>query len=659
MVSTKQRVEDGASFLCSTWLGWLGGLIAPDYTGAAAPSRALRYHQLSTMRLAPSLLLALVGLAAAGAVGPLPRPLDRVATKWVAKTLAEMSLDEKVGQLIVSSFESEYLATDSDGFDALLARVRDTHVGGFVVFGSTQPAPPMLLDAGRAGITLGQPLAAASIVNRLQLASRTPLLIASDFETGLGFRLEGVTTFPRAMAIGAARDERLAYETGQITAAEARAIGVNVNFGPVADVNNNPRNPVINTRSFGEDPAAVAALASAYVKGLQDGGVAATLKHFPGHGDTSVDTHKGFATLTHDRERLDQIELVPFRAGIAAGALGVMAGHIELPALDPAPGAAATFSQPILTDLLRQQLGFEGLVFSDSFKMTPVAVLPADAAVKAINAGVDLIVDSPDDRAVFAAIKAAVERGEILQARLDRSVERILSAKARLDLHRGRLVDLDAVPSAVGSRAHRAVATELSERAITLLKDDRGQVPLAVARNAPVLYLSVLDYPSGWGIAAPSRTFVTELKLRWPNTTAVEISDRTPASEIELVRAMVPRFDAVVASVFVRAASGSGRMDLPPALASLLTRIAESTAASGRPFITTLFGNPYVAPMVSDLPAILLTYDLYDLPEASAVRAIAGETAVGGKLPITLPGLFPMGHGLERPVRSQGATSGR
>jgi beta-N-acetylhexosaminidase len=309
-------------------------------------------------------------------------------------------------------------------------------------------------------------------------------------------------------------------------------------------------------------------------------------------------------------------------------------------------------SQPILTGLLRRELGFGGLVFSDSFQMKPVAAMPADAAVKAILAGVDLVVHSADDRAAFDAIKAAVESGVLPQAQLDRSVERILTTKARLDLHRLRLVDLDAVPSLVGSRAHQAVAQTLSERAITLLKDDRKQVPLAVAREAPVLYLSVIDYPSGWGIAAPSRTFATELKIRWPNVTAVELSDRTTASELEVVRAMVPRFDAIVASVFVRTASGSGRMDLSPALASLLNRIAQTTAVSGRPFITTLFGNPYVATVVPELPAILLTYDLYDRAEASAVRAIAGETAIGGKLPITLPDLFPRGHGLERPKRA-------
>jgi beta-glucosidase-like glycosyl hydrolase len=594
---------------------------------------------------------ALVAVAALVSAAGAPNhvPLDRAAAQWVARTVGRMTLDDKVGQLIVSSVESGYLPTDSATFDELIARVREARVGGFVVFGRSQPSASLLLDAGQTTFILGQPLAAASIINRLQEAAATPLIVAADFETGLGFRLEGATAFPKAMAIGAAGDERLAYDAGRITAIESRAIGVHVNFAPVVDVNNNPRNPVINTRSFGEDPALVGRLASAYVKGLHDGGVLATLKHFPGHGDTTIDTHLGIASVPHDRQRLDLIELAPFRAGIAAGAEAVMAGHLELPAVDPAPGTPATFSNPIVTGLLRQGLGFDGLVFSDSMKMRPVASAPGEAAARAIKAGIDLVVDSPDDWAAFAAIKAAVERGEVSTAQLDRSVTRILTTKARLNLHRQRSVDLNAVTSAVGSRSHQAVAQTLSERSLTLLKDDRRQVPLAVEREASVLYLSVLDYPGNWGIASPSRTFASELKKRWPNLTAVELSDRTPPNDLEMVRAMAPPFDAIVASVFVRAASASGRMDLAPPLAALLNRLANVTAMSGQPFITTLFGNPYIAMVLPDVPVILLTYDLYDQAEASAVRAIAGEAAIGGRLPISLPGMFPLAHGLDRP----------
>jgi beta-N-acetylhexosaminidase len=273
---------------------------------------------------------------------------------------------------------------------------------------------------------------------------------------------------------------------------------------------------------------------------------------------------------------------------------------------------------------------------------------PGEAAVRAVQAGNDIVLHSPDDVAAFEAIKAAVTRGEIAQAQVDASVARILRAKARLGLQREKLVSLDALPTIVGTRASEAVADEVSRRSITLIKDERNQVPLKLAPEARVLYLSVLDYPTGWGIAAPSRTFIPELQKRWPNVTAVELSDRTTQDELALVRTMAGRYDAIVASLFVRTASFSGRMDLAPPVVRLLQELARSTARGATPFVTVSFGNPYVATFLPDLPAMLLTYDFYDRAEASAVRALAGEAPIGGKLPITLPGLFPVGHGLER-----------
>lgn len=601
-----------------------------------------------------SALLAAVLVAAGSARQP---GLDRDAEKWVTATLKRMTLDEKIGQLLVSSFESTFVSSDSDRYDQLVRRVHEQHVGGFLVFGGTEPAPPVLLNPTYGTVTLGQPLAAASLINRLQSISRLPLLNTADFETGVGFRIAGATAFPRAMAFGAARDEALAREAGRITAIEARALGIHVNFAPVVDVNNNPRNPVINTRSFGEDPALVGKLAAAYVEGLQAGGVLATLKHFPGHGDTDVDSHIGLPVIKHPRERLDRIELPPFRAAIAAGAAGVMSGHIELPALDPSPGTPATLSGPIIGGLLRDALRFEGLIYTDSMGMQGVAsrIAPGEAAVRAIAAGNDIVLHSPDDAAAFAALKAAVENGQIPESQVNASVGRVLRAKARVGLHRNRTISLDAVPTIIGGRRHDGVAQEVSRRSITLLKDERQQVPLAAAPGAQVLCLSALDYPTGWRIAAPGRTFIPELKKRWPNVTAIELSDRTTASELELVRAMAPRFDAVVVATFVRAASASGRMDLAPSIARLLQDLGRMTRASERPYVTVMFGNPYVATFLLDLPAVLLTYDFYDHAEQAAVRALAGEAAISGKLPITLPGLFDAGHGLERPARATSA----
>jgi len=584
---------------------------------------------------------------------PDPLTIDKAGEKWVQATLKKMSLEEKAGQLLVSSFQSSFLSTDSDGFATLEKAVREYHVGGFHVFGASELAPPVLLNAAYGTVILGQPLEAASILNRLQAIAQVPLLNTADFEGGAGFRIAGATAFPRAMAFGAIGDESLAHEAGRITGREARALGVHVNFAPVVDVNNNPRNPVINTRSFGEDPAMVGRLATAFVRGMQGEGVMATLKHFPGHGDTEVDSHIGLPIIKQPRARLEALELPPFKAGIAGGASAVMTGHIEMPALDPTPATPTTLSPPIVGGVLRKELAFRGLIYTDSMGMQGVTNMhpPGEAAVRAILAGNDVVLHSPDDGAALNGIVGAVKSGRIAQAQIDASVERILRAKAKAGLHKSRAVSLDAIPSIVGARAHQAVADAVSERSITLLADARGQVPLKLARDAQVLYLSVLDYPSGWRIAAPSRTFIPELRKRWPNVTAIELSDRTTPSELELLRATVPRYDAVVASVFVRTASASGRVDLAAPLQRLLQDVARLTASSisgNRPFVTTFFGNPYAAMYMPELPAVLLTYDFYDRAEASAVRAIAGEAAIGGRLPIALPGLFERGAGLTR-----------
>ena len=607
----------------------------------------------------PARFAAVLLLVAAAALVAAPRDpftLDRDAERWVDDTFKKLTADEKIGQLIVPSFESNFLSTDSDTFETLSRLVREYHVGGFHVFGASMPAPSVLLNAGYGTVILGQPFSAAFLINRLQALSTVPLLNTADFETGVGFRIFGATAFPRQMAMGAiagADGERLVREEARITALEARAIGVHVNFAPVADVNNNPRNPVINIRSYGEDPSRVAALVGAYVAGAKDGGMIATVKHFPGHGDTDVDSHLGLPVISYDRARLRDVELVPFRRGVEQGAEAVMAAHIVLPALDPAPQTPATFSRPILHDLLRQELGFGGLLYTDSMSMDAVAkmVSPDEGAVRALAAGADQVLHSPDPIAAFTGMKRAIASGRLPQAQIDESVRRVLRAKASVGLHRTRAIDLEAVPSKVGGRVHDAIAAEAFTRAITLVKDDHRHVPLTAPRDAPILYLSVLDYPSGWQIAAPSRTLIPELKKRWPQVTAIEVSDHTPMSELDLVRAVVPRYAAVIASVFVRSTSGSGRLDLAAELVRLLKDLGRITDRANVPLVTVFFGNPYTASFVPELPAMLLTYDFYDQAERAAVRAIAGEATVSGRLPITLSPQLRAGFGLDRAVK--------
>lgn len=594
------------------------------------------------------------GLALMMAVSSLAVPagqggLDRDAERWVAQTQAKLSLDDRIGQLIAPAFDSTYLPSDSDEFERLARVLRESHAGAVIAFGGVEPAPQVILNPTYGTVVLGHPLALATTLNRLQSIAATPLLATADFEFGPGMRIAGATRFPRAMAIGAAGDEQLAFEAGRITAIEGRAMGVHVNFAPVADVNNNARNPVINTRSFGEDPARVGGLVAAYVRGLQQGGMIATLKHFPGHGDTETDSHLGLPIITHPRDRLEALELPPFQAGMAAGAGAVMVAHIELPSLDAAK-APATFSRAVVTDLLRRDLAFDGLVVTDAMKMEAITRLtsPGEAAVRAVEAGADLVLDSPDPVAAFTALKAAVAGGQLSPHRIDASVTRILRAKARLGLHRQRRVDAESVPLAVGGRQHQAAARMISERSLTLIKDEASHVPLKLAPDSSILYLSVLDYPAGWRIAAPSRTLIPELKKRWPATDAVEVSDRSTPNELDLVRTLAAKYDAVVAGVFVRASSGSGRLDLAPPVIRLLQDVARATSRRGQPMTAVLFGSPYVAASLQDVPAMLLTYDFSDLAEASAVAALAGEIPIGGRLPISIPGLWPLGHGLTR-----------
>jgi beta-N-acetylhexosaminidase len=350
------------------------------------------------------------------------------------------------------------------------------------------------------------------------------------------------------------------------------------------------------------------------------------------------------------------VELAPFRDGIAAGAGAAMVAHVEMPALDPTPGPA-TFSAPIVSGLLRRDLGFGGVIYTDSMLMDAVNAMVdgGEATVRALDAGADVVLDPVDGRAAHAAAMAAVASGRLTRARLEASVRRVLTHKARLGLHLKRAVDLNEVMAAVGTRAGADIARVVAERAMTLVRDDRSLVPLPTARTGRLLYLSVLDYPGNWRVAVPSRTIIPELRERWPSVTAVELSDRTSSEELELVRAMAASHDAVVIGVFVRAASGSGRLDLAPGITRLLGDLSTAAARRNQPVVAAFFGSPYAAVGAPALPAMLLTYDLGDYAEAAVVRALAGELPLRGTLPVALSEAWPVGFGLQRPaVATQG-----
>jgi beta-N-acetylhexosaminidase len=595
----------------------------------------------------------------ASAPGAASRPRgadEKQAAAWARQALRKLSLDERIAQLVVPGLNGVFTPIDSEAGERLERLVREGRVGGFHVFGGTEALPPVLLNAvyGTTGARAvkGDALAIASLLNRLQRASALPLLFTADFEGGSGYIVEGGTRLPRAMALGATRDEGLAERAGLLAAGEGRALGIHVDFYPVVDVNVNPRNPVIGIRSFGEDPQLVARMAAAYMRGIRQGGMLATAKHFPGHGDTEVDTHLDLATVEHGRERLDAVELVPFRALIGAGVDAVMSSHIRLPALDPTEGLPATLSRPVLTGLLRGELGFEGIVFTDSMSMHAISrrFTPDRAAALAVQAGADVVLDSPDPDAALRGIREAVARGEIPREQIDRSAERLLRAKARLGLHRLRTVELERVPAELGGRAREAVATEIAARAVTLLKDERGQFPLRLGREARLLLLTLVDHADGWREGAPGRVLVPELRERFPSLTAVEVTDRTTAAELDLLRTLARTADAVVAALFTRAADPSGR--LPPPQQALLESLARGPAA--RPFLVVALGSPFVGEVGAKLPALAVSYELGDAPEGALVRALCGEANVAGRLPVALPGLFAAGHGLDRAALAPG-----
>jgi beta-N-acetylhexosaminidase len=542
-----------------------------------------------------------------------------------------MTLDEKIGQMLMPGNPlGAFRNVDSDEFTKIRGDIVDYHAGGYHVFG-------------------GDPAAVALIVNEMQRQAKVPLLVADNFEGGVGYVLFGATRLPLGMAMGATGDEKLAYEAAKITAEEGRALGVNVNFYPVADVQNNPANPIINIRSFGEDPASVSRFVRAYIRGAQENGQLATAKHFPGHGDVATDSHLQMPVLDVTRQRLDTVELPPFRAAIDENVAAFMSAHIWLPQLEPKKDLPATLSKNVLTDLLRGELHYSGLVFTDAMSMKGVtnSFPNGEASVLAIEAGADMLVLPPDVPAAFDAIKAAVAAGRITEARIDQSVRRILRAKASLDLQdpRNRFTDVGRIMNTVGSKPHRDFAQRISDAAITLVRDDNKVLPLRASPDLRVVQINLLDSRNGWREGVPGRVMTAELPKRFPRAVTVQVDDQSTATELDMVRKLAQLADAVVVNGYIRVAAYKGSIDLTAAQTSLL----KDLIALKKPLVYTSFGSPYVLTHIAELPSYVVAYDTSVTAEMAAVRAMTGEIAFRGKLPISLPGLYPVGHGLSAP----------
>jgi beta-N-acetylhexosaminidase len=548
---------------------------------------------------------------------------------WVTQTLKQMTLDEKVGAVLFPVTSGAFINQDSDAFQQIQENIQKYHVGGYHI----------------EGYSGGDPASGALLITRMQQLAKIPLLITADFEGGVGYQFEGATRFPRGMAIGATGNPQYAYDAASYTAREAKALGVNINFYPVVDVNNNPQNPIINIRSFGEDPQRVAEFGAAYVRGTQESGVLATAKHFPGHGDTSVDSHLQLPVLDFDRARLDKIELVPFVGAIQAGVGAVMTAHISLPQLEPTPGLPASLSPAITSGLLRRDLGFQGLVFTDSLRMFAISKNfgVGQAAVMAIQAGADVALSPPDVAQAFAALQAAVKKGEISEARLDESVQRLLAAKAWENLNVQRTPDLDQLDRLIASRAAQEKSDEIIEHALTLVKDDKKALPLKLAPDEDVLLLNFVDAGSSEFTDLPGRTFRAEFLKRHPKTLYDDVTQGTARSEADLIARLATRYRTVVVSCSLRIASYKGFIGLSDVQQNLLRRLAQHDG----PFVFALFGSPYLLDSMPELPSYALAYEFYPGAETAMVRAIFGKIPFQGSLPTTVGG-FPIGFSLKK-----------
>ena len=589
-----------------------------------------------------------------------PIHLDREGAKWAEKTLKNLTLEQKVGQLFMIWVRAQFLNVDDPIYLQLRDSINKYHVGSFAM--TVNVDGPILLR--------NQPYEAAALLNRLQAESKLPLIVAADFERGVSMRLHGTTVFPHPMAFGAAGSLQYAEAFGRITAEEARAVGVHWNFFPDADVNSNPANPIINTRSFGEDPKQVGDLVAAYIRGAHAGGMMTTAKHFPGHGDTATDSHLGVAQVTGDLERLNSVELPPFRSAIEAGVDAVMVAHVSIPALEPDPNRVATTSTAIVNDLLKKQMGFKGIVVTDALDMAGLTRLYANdigrAAVESFKAGNDWLIIPADMDASYRSMIAAVKSGEISRARLDESVLKILNAKAALGLNKARLVDLDQLPKKVGKPQNLAQGQVVADSALTLVRDNGRLIPLkkTAGTSAPALpYQAVEEVRSGKVMIVftddvrmdSGRILERQLQARAPGSAVFYVDPRIATPMTTEILQAVNDADAVIAAVYAVPSAGraiqgkngpTNTVSLAEQSSMLLQKILDQAASKT---IVLAMGNPYLAQEFPSVENYICTFSNASVSEVSAAKAIFGEIAIHGRLPVTIPNIAQRGFGFDRP----------
>jgi beta-glucosidase-like glycosyl hydrolase len=556
-----------------------------------------------------------------------------------------MSVEEKVGQLVYIGINAKFLNQDSAAFKELQRQIVDNHIGGIIFFGA-----PIYETA--------------IMINRAQEMAKVPLLMSLDAETGIGMRFEDATNFPWAMAVGATGDPEYARRIGVIAAREAKAVGIHHLYAPVLDVNDNPDNPVINVRSFGEDPQAVAKFGTAFIDGIQSEHVIATAKHFPGHGDTNVDSHRGLPIIDHSRASLEKTELIPFRAAVNDGVASIMIGHIALPQLDPEEikplkvyaggdsqrGAEivnqtatipATLSEKVQTELLRKEMGFDGLIVTDAMSMSGLTLYftQEEAGVRAFLAGADILEKPTDADSMIRGLVAAVKSGRITGRRLDESVRKILAWKYEVGLAKQKITPIDQIDKIVSSPETDSLAQEVAAKAITLVRNDANAIPLD--RNARV---AVLGISNGFDQETTLAPLIRELRANGIKfDTAGLIQENTSAEQIAKARDMVNHADVIVVALYGVVRSGQRNSAGVPETGA---RVLSELIAKHKKIIGISFGNPYILDSFPQLQIYLVAYGDMPYLQRSAVKAIFGMQDITGHLPISLPGLYPIGTGI-------------
>lgn len=540
-----------------------------------------------------------------------------------------MTLREKLGQLLMVPYFGAFASAESPEYRETLHHVRKNHVGGLI----------LATSRGALGIRRSQVYPTAVITNELQRLARIPLIVGADFESGTSMRLDEGTSFPSAMAIAAAGDPQLAYAAGKSVAIESRAAGVHWIFAPDADVNDNPDNPIINFRSFGENPRDVASYVTEFVRGVESNGALATAKHFPGHGNVTVDSHLALATVPGSRAELENNELIPFRAAIDAGVRSIMPGHLAVPAFEPDCALPATLSRNILTGLLRDQMKFRGLIITDAMEMGAITSQypPGEAAVRAVEAGADVLLMPPVPDAALAALENAIQSGRIPVARIDASVRRILAAKARLKLNVNRFVDVSRLNETFASPGFTAQAQHIADRAVTLLRDAQRMLPLDSARPLRVLLVALSADPD----PCPAEALEPEIRPRVDSLTVLRAD--THFKTVSNLRLPPPdSHDIVVAALFVRVADRKGHVAFPDDQRAFVHQLL----AAGKPVAVLAFGSPYLISRFPSAKTWLAEFSTNRVSQRAAARALFGQVPIAGKIPVAVPGAVEHGSGL-------------